>query len=77
MIDEPFAFGIDMAVMRCGRTRIQKTMVPMSIEAAKMPKCRNAVACKGTKARKAPTVVILPTIRGERTSLSVWRTDVV
>ena len=38
-----------------------------------MPRCLRAVAWSGTRARKAPTVVILPTSRGIKISFTAWR----
>ena len=48
-------------------------MVLTNIMAAKMPKWLNAVASRGMRAEKAPTVVMLPTTRGEAISSSVCR----
>ena len=39
-------------------------MVPTSKKELNKPKSRKAIDCKGTNAKKAPTVVILPTKSG-------------
>ena len=49
----------------------------MSMEAAKIPTWRKAVECSGISAMNAPTVVMLPTTKGESTSSRVCRTEVV
>lgn len=41
-----------------------KKMVPTSKKELNKPKSRKAIDCKGTNAKKAPTVVILPTKSG-------------
>ena len=69
--------GVGVADMRCGKTITQKKIVPMSIQEAKIPNCRKAGECKGIRVKKAPAVVILPMIRGDKTSSSVCRTEEV
>ena len=73
------AFGADeygadeeaLCFIRCGRITIVKSIVPTSIAAAKMPKSLSAGELSGISAQKAPTVVMLPVMRGETT----WRSD--
>ena len=66
--------GVDaeaLCFIRCGRITIVKSIVPTSIAAAKMPKSLSAGELSGISAQKAPTVVMLPVMRGETT----WRSD--
>ena len=60
-----------LCFIRCGRITIVKSIVPTSIAAAKMPKSLSAGELSGISAQKAPTVVMLPVMRGETT----WRSD--
>ena len=67
-------YGADeeaLCFIRCGRITIVKSIVPTSIAAAKMPKSLSAGELSGISAQKAPTVVMLPVMRGETT----WRSD--
>ena len=65
------ADGEALCFIRCGRITIVKSIVPTSIAAAKIPKSLSAGELSGISAQKAPTVVMLPVIRGETT----WRSD--
>ena len=49
---------------RCGRYIKTKTIVPINKKELNKPKSFKATDCKGTNAKNAPTVVILPTKRG-------------
>ena len=54
-----------------------KRMVPISRNELKSPRSRKAIECRGISVRNAPTVVILPIIRGIEISLRAVRMDVV
>ena len=51
-----------------GKYIMTNKMVPISRNVLKSPKSRKATASKGMRAKKAPTVVIFPMIKGEATS---------
>ena len=69
------SFFAGYSLTRCGRKISTKRMVPISMNAAKSPRSRNAGESSGTRLAKAPTVVTLPMSSGGTISLSTSRCE--